>query len=90
MAFCAVIVKLLDAVADVASVTVTPNVAAPAVVAVPLIAPPEESERPAGREPDATAHEYGAIPPLALSVQTAPETALDMIGFGTAVVVMVS
>jgi hypothetical protein len=49
-------VRLNDwlAVAELASLTVMPNVEVPAAVGVPAITPPEERARPAGKAPDAT------------------------------------
>jgi hypothetical protein len=39
----------------------------PEIVGVPLTVPPEERCRPGGNEPEVTAHEYGASPPVAWS-----------------------
>jgi hypothetical protein len=48
--------------------TITVKELVPAVVGAPLIAPEVESNRPAGREPEARLQEYGGVPPLAQSV----------------------
>ena len=51
------------------SVAVTVNVAEPGSWGVPLMIPvPAPSVSPTGRLPEVTAHEYGAVPPLAVSV----------------------
>jgi hypothetical protein len=50
------------------SATWTVNVAAPAVVGVPLITPPEVSAKPAGNVPDVTDQVYGGVPPVAVKV----------------------
>jgi hypothetical protein len=49
-------------------VTRTVKVEVPAVVGVPLIAPPVDRERPAGRDPEETDQLYGVVPPLADNV----------------------
>jgi hypothetical protein len=49
------------------SVTWTVKLDWPALVGVPLIVPPLLKLRPAGNEPDVTVHEYGAVPPEAVS-----------------------
>ena len=48
------------------SVEVTVKFATPEPDGVPERSPPEERERPAGREPPVTAKEYGLMPPLAV------------------------
>jgi hypothetical protein len=65
------------------------KVAAPGLAAVPVNAPVADNASPAGREPELTAQVYGETPPLAVIVQTAPESALPTMGFGSAVVAMV-
>jgi hypothetical protein len=50
------------------SVTRTVKLEVPAVVGVPLITPPEESDNPAGSEPLASDQLYGVTPPLAANV----------------------
>ena len=42
--------------------------AAPTVVGIPLITPAGESDRPAGKDPPASDHVYGVVPPVADSV----------------------
>ena len=49
---------------DALSVTFAVNVAGPAVEGVPDIVPPPERLNPAGSDPLATDHEYGAVPPV--------------------------
>lgn len=66
----AVTVKLsaFVAVCEFASVTVTLKLLAPDPVGVPEIAPvPDASVRPAGKVPVAMNHEYGVVPPAAVS-----------------------
>jgi hypothetical protein len=53
---------------DPLSCTATVNVAVPLAVGVPEITPALESDRPAGRLPEASNHEYPGVPPVALSV----------------------
>ena len=48
-----------------ASVAVTVKLNVPAAVGVPVRFPSVASERPVGSEPEVTAYEYGAVPPLA-------------------------
>ena len=55
-------------VPDALSVTRTTNEDVPTPVGVPDITPPELNVIPAGREPLAMAHVYGAVPPWAASV----------------------
>ena len=50
------------------SVTRAVKLAVPAVVGVPDITPPEESDNPAGSDPEASAQLYGVVPPVAASV----------------------
>ena len=50
------------------SVTCTAKLNWPTVVGVPLIVPPLLKLRPPGNEPDASVHEYGALPPATVSV----------------------
>ena len=57
------------------------------MVGVPLIVPPWLKLRPAGKDPDASVHEYGVVPPEAVSVN---EYAVPTIPFGTEAVVIVS
>jgi hypothetical protein len=49
------------------SVTTTAKLNVPAAVGVPDIAPPVESVRPLGSDPDARLHVYGSPPPTAVS-----------------------
>ena len=42
-------------------------VVVPTAVGVPVIAPPEDSERPFGSAPDEIENVYGPVPPLALT-----------------------
>ena len=56
------------AVCDPLSVTRTVKFAVVAVVGIPLITPPVESDKPAGSVPDAMVHEYCGVPPLAVKV----------------------
>ena len=54
---------------ELLSVTRTVNVAVPAVVGVPVIAPVVGLiVRPAGSAPEVTVHVYGVVPPLTWSV----------------------
>src|ERR1035438_9588554 len=89
IAFWAVTVKDIEAEAVTASATRTVKVARPGAVAVPVTAPVVESESPAGSEPETTVYTYGAVPLVAVSTQTAPDTAFPTMGFGRAVFVMV-
>lgn len=50
------------------SVTCTVKLDCPALVGVPLIVPFLLKPRPAGNDPEVTVHEYGAVPPEAVSV----------------------
>ena len=50
------------------SVTCTVNLDWPAPVGVPLIVPFLLKPRPAGNAPEVTVHEYGVVPPVAVSV----------------------
>jgi hypothetical protein len=70
VAAAALIVKENDFVDEalLAPVTRTVKVEVPAVVGVPLIAPPVDRERPAGRGPEETDQLYGCVPPVAASV----------------------
>jgi hypothetical protein len=52
----------------VESVTLAVKVYAPAVVGVPEIAPLPASVRPGGKDPLATDHAYGGLPPVAARV----------------------
>lgn len=54
--------------ADELSVTLTVNLVAPIVVAVPEINPLGLRLRPSGREPLASENVYGGVPPVAMSV----------------------
>jgi hypothetical protein len=56
------------AVCDPLSVTRTVKFAVVAVVGVPLITPPVDSDKPAGSVPDAMVHEYWGVPPVAVKV----------------------
>ena len=49
------------------SVTCTVKLDSPAVVGVPLIVPLLFKLRPVGKEPEANVHEYGSVPPEAVS-----------------------
>jgi hypothetical protein len=49
------------------SVTCTVKLEGPALVGVPLIVPPLLKLRPAGNAPEVTVHEYGVVPPVAVS-----------------------
>jgi hypothetical protein len=51
------------AVSPEASTTRTVNWKVPAIRAVPVIAPPEERDKPGGRDPDITDQVNGAVPP---------------------------
>jgi hypothetical protein len=53
---------------------------------VPVIAPELASVSPVGREPDASAHVYGVVPPAADKVD---EYACSVAPFGSALVVIV-
>ena len=53
------------AVGVLLSVTLTVKLEVPALVGAPEIAPLEDRLKPAGRDPEATTHVYGAVPPLA-------------------------
>ena len=55
-------------VCPVASVTVTVNELDPGVVGVPVIAPLDDIDNPAGSEPAVTLKEYGPVPPVAATV----------------------
>jgi hypothetical protein len=57
----------------------------PALVGVPLIVPLLLKFRRAGKAPDATVHEYGALPPVAVS---AVEYAVPTVPLGGAVVLI--
>ena len=58
-----------DATALLLSVTLTVNANAPDDPAVPAIVPVEGlSDSPPGSEPEATDHEYGGVPPVAVNV----------------------
>jgi hypothetical protein len=61
-----------------ASVTRTENVKLPARVGVPEIVPPAVRARPSGRLPESTDHEYGTVPPVAVSE---PEYATPTVPF---------
>jgi hypothetical protein len=50
------------------SVTCTVKLDWPVLVGVPLMVPPLLKLRPAGNAPDVTVHEYGVVPPEAVSV----------------------
>jgi hypothetical protein len=79
-----VIVSVPWALAPSASVTATPKLVLPVLVGVPEITPVEASRlSPAGREPEVTAQEYGATPPVAWSVA---EYALPTVAGGSEVV----
>ena len=56
------------AVCDALSATRTTKFAVPALPGTPLITPPAESVSPVGSVPDASVHEYGAVPPVAAKV----------------------
>ena len=51
-----------------ASDSFTVNVTGPAVVGVPVTAPPLEMLSPAGREPEEMVKVYGVLPPLPVTV----------------------
>jgi hypothetical protein len=53
---------------DEESVTCTVKLDCPALVGVPLMIPFLLKIRPAGNDPDRTVHEYGSVPPEAVSV----------------------
>ena len=53
--------------ADVPSVTLTVNLDVPIAVAVPEMIPLGVRLRPSGREPLASDHVYGGVPPVAMS-----------------------
>jgi hypothetical protein len=63
-----VIDRDLVAFCDAPSVTRAVNVEFPAAVGVPVMAPLELSDNPAGKLPDTMFHVYGAVPPPAVSV----------------------
>jgi hypothetical protein len=56
------------AVTPDASRTLAVKLELPALVGVPVMAPSELSDSPAGKLPDAMLHAYGAVPPAAESV----------------------
>src|ERR1035438_8629672 len=89
MAYWAVIVNCWLAMVEEASVTWIVNVCGPAADAVPVMFPEEDSDKPVGRDPEATVQVYGDVPLPALSAQTAsPAMGLPIIGLGRAVVFM--
>ena len=53
---------------DAESLACTVKLKVPATSALPLITPVELSDKPPGNEPVTTVHEYGAVPPEAVSV----------------------
>jgi hypothetical protein len=57
-----------ESVSPLASRTVTEKRKAPRLVGVPVIAPAPLRESPAGRDPEAIDHTYGALPPETVSV----------------------
>src|SRR5258708_1568249 len=61
-------VKDCEAVAPVASVTVTVKFDDPIAVGVPAMAPDEDSVKPAGSDPEVTIHVSGATAPAAARV----------------------
>ncbi len=61
------IVSTCVAVLERPSVTWTVKLLDPVPVGVPLIIPPELSDKPAGKLPEDNDHEYEPLPPLALS-----------------------
>jgi hypothetical protein len=67
------------------SVACTVKLDWPALVGVPLIVPPGLKFRPAGNAPEVTVHEYGAVPPVAVSVV---EYAIPTVPLGVAAVLM--
>jgi hypothetical protein len=69
------------------SATCTVKLDWPAPVGVPLIVPPLLKLRPAGNAPDVSVHEYGTVPPIAVSVD---EYAVPTIPPGKEAVVIVS
>jgi hypothetical protein len=69
------------------SVTCTVKADCPALVGVPLIIPALLKLRPAGNVPDATVHEYGVVPPDAVS---GDEYAIPTVPFGNEAVVTIS
>ena len=56
------------AAGDSLSVTDTVKLELPLAVGVPVMTPALESDRPAGRLPEAIDHVYPGVPPLAFSV----------------------
>jgi hypothetical protein len=46
----------------------TPKLVLPAVVAIPEIVPDDESDNPAGSDPELRLQRYGVVPPVAASV----------------------
>jgi hypothetical protein len=81
--------KALDAfcTGEEESVTCAVKLDWPALVGVPLIVPFVLKLRPAGRVPDANVHEYGSVPPDALSVV---EYAVPTVPLGNEVEVIAS
>jgi hypothetical protein len=64
-----VMLSVMDAVCELASVTCAEKVLVPALVGVPEITPvPESSVSPAGREPLVMDQVYGDVPPVTASV----------------------
>jgi len=63
-----VIESALDADCEPLSTTRTVKLDIPAEVGVPLIVPSVDIVKPAGKDPEVTDQEYGASPPLAVSV----------------------
>ena len=61
------IVKLPVVAFALASVTVTSKLLLPAVVAIPEIAPVDDSDNPAGSNPELRLQLYGVVPPVAES-----------------------
>ena len=58
------------------SETDTVKLEVPALLGVPEITPPDDRVSPAGRDPEAMLHTYGAIPPLADRVAEYEEPAI--------------
>src|SRR5204863_9186369 len=58
----------LDAVWEPVSLTSAVKLAVPAVVGVPLIAPPLDNVRPAGKPPNVIDHVWDPVPPAAANV----------------------
>jgi len=83
--FATVMLRLLDAVWAVASVTWTVKGKEPAEVGVPEMLPEELSARPLGREPLPSDQLYGVVPPAAVSVAL---KAADTVAPGSCVVVI--